>query len=427
MSEFHELRGDYVEKEGQQINLPGYLDYFEPLGSALSRLPDGSGGPFVYQFTAGGGRTIGSMGWVVSAASKRFGGWKLWGMWSERPIPAIALPLFWPALSDPSRVGEIVDRANGDAERLFDRGEWRKLAAKIDPARLRDRSFRELLKAELSRAHAAQKQPIEVELSPQLLDLLPWLYVLGPVDPTKAQIQPSRFNGAGYQYIVGDWEPRGTEVSRDVEAIVDAAASDVGRGWAMANELRASRSRPKPKPKPKTVPPPRTFEEEDSEMPPRKPPLDVPALLTRVFQAAVLALLVWIALEVRVIRKNTVPRPEPVEPAPAPISSPPPAAEDPNARIRELARALKARPPQGIRLAAAAVIDDDETLSRAAVEIALRRNGCVSRAEAIDGKISAAEQRAIRACTALRTERLVGSTGQIDAARAIAWLERTLG
>jgi len=91
---FRELRGDYVDHAGQQINLPGYLDYFEPLGSSLSRLPDGAGGPFVYRFTASGGRTIGALGWVVSAAARRYGAWKLWGMWTDRSMPAIALPLF---------------------------------------------------------------------------------------------------------------------------------------------------------------------------------------------------------------------------------------------------------------------------------------------------------------------------------------------
>ena len=40
---FHPLRGDYVEKKGQVLNLSEYLDYFEPLGSALSRQPDGAG------------------------------------------------------------------------------------------------------------------------------------------------------------------------------------------------------------------------------------------------------------------------------------------------------------------------------------------------------------------------------------------------
>src|SRR6266516_1484954 len=150
MSEFHELRGDYVANAGQQVNLDGYLDYFEPLGSALSRLADGTGGPFVYQFTAGGGRTIGTMGWVVSAASKRFGGWKLWGIWANRPIPAIALALFWPALPDPSRVTEVIDRANADAGELFDRKRWRTLCGDIKSTPLHDDAFRELLKAELA-------------------------------------------------------------------------------------------------------------------------------------------------------------------------------------------------------------------------------------------------------------------------------------
>src|SRR5687767_7497105 len=95
---FHELRGDYVENVGQVVAPREYLDYLEPLGSALSRRPDGVGGPFVYQFRGSGGRVVGAMGWVVSAAAKRYGGWNLWGVWTDGPIPALALPLCWPDL-----------------------------------------------------------------------------------------------------------------------------------------------------------------------------------------------------------------------------------------------------------------------------------------------------------------------------------------
>src|SRR5688500_3437832 len=100
---FRELRGDYVENVGQVVTPREYLDYLEPLGSALSRRPDGVGGPFVYQFRGGGARVVGAMGWVVSAASKRYGGWRLWGMWADGPIPPLALPLAWPELADPQQ------------------------------------------------------------------------------------------------------------------------------------------------------------------------------------------------------------------------------------------------------------------------------------------------------------------------------------
>src|SRR5687768_5175315 len=164
---FRELRGDYVENGGQTISLREYLDYFEPLGSALSRLPDGTGGPFVHQFTGGGGRTMGSIGWVVSAASKRFGAWTLWGMWSDRAIPAVALPLFWSALSDPARTSDLVRRANEDSDRLFNRGRWAELLDEETTIRLDDDALRESLKAELARAWAVpppHRHSIEVEL-----------------------------------------------------------------------------------------------------------------------------------------------------------------------------------------------------------------------------------------------------------------------
>src|ERR1700760_3767038 len=153
---FRELRGDYVDHAGQQIEPREYLDYFEPLGSALSRYPDGAGGPFVHRFTTSGGRVVGALGWVVSAASRRYGAWKLWGIWTERPIPAVALPLFWPQLADPSQVASMAGRANRDSARLFNRKQWSPLCGDIGRMRIHDANFRELLKAELSHAYAVR-------------------------------------------------------------------------------------------------------------------------------------------------------------------------------------------------------------------------------------------------------------------------------
>lgn len=443
---FRELRGDYAANAGQQINVPGYLDYFEPLGSALSRLPDGSGGPFLYEFAAGGGRTIGSLGWVVSAASKRFGGWTLWGMWAERPIPAVALPLFWPALSDPDRAGEIVSRANDSAAELFDRGRWRSLLREIKTTRLRDSAFALFVRTELARAWsvpAPHRQPIEVELTPRMLDLLPWLYLFGPVDPGAAQLQPSRFNGAGYQYILSERLPeRETDVPREIDDIVDAAAGDLPRALAMANDLRARRGGRKPAAPPQRS---RTVRREEDEMPTKTPAARQPqwtpmVIWNLVFQILVLTLLGWIAWNANAIRKAMPPaRPvepatvtstaaaEPAAPPPAvPASQPETVTESPDARAQRLAIALATRPPQGIRVSAALRDAQADGVARAAVEIFLRRNGCFHSSEAVDGQFSAAELKAVRSCAALRKARLVTAGGQIDADRAIAWLEHLL-
>lgn len=444
---FRELRGDYVDHAGQQINLQGYLDYFEPLGSSLSRLPDGAGGPFVYRFTASGGRTIGALGWVVSAAAQRYGAWKLWGLWTDRAMPAIAVPLFWPDLADPSHVSDVVGRANRDANRLFARSGWPALCAQIDRGRLANRDFREILKAELSHAWASPppyRQPIEIELTARMLDLLPWLFIFGPVDPVEAQLQPSRFNGGGYQYILtASAAPlRDAEIPGEIDDIVDAAADDIVRGWRNANDLRARRARPAPIPRPA---PPRRREperrQEEDEMPTRKPPKPNAALpletwttvWTTLYQVAALALLFWIGLEVRGIRNampsnpaaapvTTTTRTEPANThVPQPVEEP----ETPAARVARIAQTLAARPPQGVRVNAAAIVDAP-SLARAAVEVALRRNGCFRGSEAVDGKLSAAELRAMRSCSALSTERLVNARGEIDAPRAIDWLERAL-
>ena len=176
-------------------------------------------------------------------------------------------------------------------------------------------------------------------------------------------------------------------------------------------------------------------------MPSRKPPKPMAALpletlktaWTTLYQIAVLGLLFWIGLEVRGIR-NAMPSPPvavpvtttsvataPNTPEPQPVEAP----ETPAARIARIAQTLAAHPPQGIRVNPAG-IGDASSLARAAVEIALRRNGCFKGSEAVDGKISAAEQRAMRNCSVLSSERLVNARGEIDAPHAIDWLERTL-
>jgi hypothetical protein len=426
---FHELRGEYVEHAGQKIDPQEYLDFFEPLGSALSRYPDGAGGPFVYRFTASGSRVVGALGWVVSAASQRYGAWRLWGMWTDRPMPAVALPLFWPQLADPSQVAGMVDRANRDAQRLFNRRQWAALCGDVGRMRIHDSTFRESLKSELAHAYSVTppyRQPIEIELAPDMLDLLPWIFILGPVDPTEAQLQPSYF------------ALRDAEIPDYVEEIVDAATDDVVSGWRKANELRAKRVRPA------AAPPREPQREQEDEMSVRKAPAPKPvlplerwiALLTPLYRIAVLALLVWIALQLRGIR-SAMPAPPAaapittttsaasVVPAPATASTPAEEPESAEARVRRIAGTLATAPPQGIRVNRAAIVDGP-SLARAAVEVFLRRNGCFSRAEAVDGKISSAEQRAMRNCAALRNEHLVNSRGEVDEARAIAWLERIL-
>lgn len=443
---FRELHGDYVENTGQQISLREYLDYFEPLGSALARLPDGTGGPFVHHFTDSGGRAIGALGWVVSAKSKRFGGWTLWGTWTDRAMPAVALPLFWPVLADPARVSDWVARANDDAELLLDSERWEELLGELKTARLRDAPFREFLKAALARAYAVplpHRHPIEIELTPRMLDLLPWLWLLGPVDPATARLQPNRFNGAGYQYILTDDLPAvpDTSIPREIDSMVDAAAKSAVAGWRAANELRARRERPA-RAKPVKPLKPRERERNDMRSAPSPPPASRPAFrwsdaatfADAAWKLAVLLLLAWIAWNANVIRKNTTPR-EPAtetttttqEPAGTDTVAPVYEPDLSSTRIRRVASALGTRPPRGIRIPSAVLNDiTADELAHVAVEIHLRRNRCFTGTEAIDGKFSTAEQRAIRNCNSLQDARLMKDRTEPDTARAIQWLEDTL-
>jgi len=157
-----------------------------------------------------------------------------------------------------------------------------------------------------------------------------------------------------------------------------------------------------------------------------------------VLQLVMIALLVWIGLNVRAIRKavetpatatSTIDTADTDDTAPVPAPAPQPVQaekETPEGRLHRIAQALAAKPPQGIRVGAVVLDESTETLARAAVEVSLRLNGCFAKTEAIDGKLSAAEQKALRTCAELRDDRLVSGSGQIDAARAIAWLERTV-
>ncbi|HYH09814.1 MAG TPA: hypothetical protein VEK11_22385 [Thermoanaerobaculia bacterium] len=433
---FRELRGDYVANVGQVVTPREYLDYLEPLGSALSRRPDGVGGPFVYQFRGSGGRVIGAMGWVVSAASKRYGGWNLWGVWTEGPIPALALPLFWTELQDASQLPGLLRRANDDAASLRNASAWPDLLDQVDPTPLNDDDLRSALKVELSRLYRLphpQERPIEVDLDASSLELLPWIHLLGPIDPAAAQLQPSRFNGTGYQYILTDSPPAGGDVVTDIARMVDATASDVLQGWRMASALRERRARPKPATPRKQQRPP--VESIEMATPSRSKPVPAPAprpqpnplseLLPLVRDVMIVALLAWIAFNVHQIRRNmtntAATQPAATVTAAETEAEPEPAAPPPT-REELIAEALLARPPQGIRMEAAAA----KNLPHTAVEIFMRRNNCFARTEPVDGKFSTAELRAMRNCKSLAGERLMRNATEPHAERSLAWLENAV-
>jgi hypothetical protein len=434
---FRELRGDYVENTGQVVTPREYLDYLEPLGSALSRRPEGEGGPFVYQFKDSGGRVVGAMGWVVSAAAKRYGGWKLWGVWTDGPIPALALPLCWPELPDAQQLPALVRRANDDAEALQRRDSWPELLDGMPALRLHEDEFRTALKIELTRLYRIpypDTRPMEVEVDPSMLDLLPWIYLLGPVEPGTAQLQPSRFNGAGYQYILSSSPPADGQILDAIDTMVDSAAGDVLQGFRMAAALRERRARPrtsKPKPRPsenldmRTAPsPPPSRRPKPAEAPPRSAPIET--ALRAVRDVIVIALLAWIGFEVHQLRRVMTPAAAVATAAESQptVSEPEPQPAAPTlTREQRLAEALFAHPPQGIRVEAAATKD----LPRAAIEIFLRRNACFARSEPVDGRFSTAEQKAIRNCSALTTQRLMRSGVEPHTERTLDWLEKTLG
>jgi hypothetical protein len=453
---FRELRGDYVKDVGQVVEPRQFLDYFEPLGSALSRLPEGAGGPFVHQFRGSGQKVVGAMGWVVSAASKRYGGWKLWGVWTDGPIPALTLPLCWSDLSDPQRQPELLRRANADADALTRRDAWPELLDRIDATRLHDYDFLTTLKFELSRLYRApypHQRPIEIEVGAAALDLLPWLHLLGPVDPATAQLQPSRFNGAGYQYILTETAPAEIDVPAEIESLVDTTANDVLQGFRMAAALRERRARPKrtvpSRPQTKPRPPesidmpsiplaPRRHKSTPAPEPPVRPDV-VPTILRAARDVIVIALLAWIGFNVHQIRKSMAPQTTPITAATETASTDTEAPIEPGTqaptptRQQRIAQALAAQPPQGIHIDAAVLdsIAHDAAgstiaLARVAIEIFLRRNNCYQRTDTVDGKLSTAEQRAIRTCTALTTRRLVGRDGEPSTERAIDWLDQSL-
>lgn len=454
---FHELRGDYVDGAGQVITPREFLDYFEPLGSALSRLADGAGGPFVHQFRLSN-RVVGAMGWVVSAASKRFGGWNLWGVWTDGAIPPLALPFFWRDLSDRERSADVLERANRNATALMRRTPSPKILDRLDATPLHDESFRTALKAHLSRLYRAKHHddtPTEIDIDPAMLDLLPWIYLLGPVDPARALLKPSRFNGAGYQYILADGAKADGGIDAVIDDLVDTTGNDVLQGFTAATALRQERIRPAPtytrpiKHRPvesnemgsQTTSQSKTRSTESGS---RTTEPVVPAMLPLILRSArdlvIIALLTWIGFNVQHIRNErdiAAAPPTVVTNAPArePDVVPATQTEVPTpTRAQQIGQTLMLKPPQGVRIDPAilnSIVGDASAastaaLSRVSVEIFLRRNGCLPHADAVDGKFSTAEQRAIRSCTALTNQRLMKTATEPNADRAIAWLEKTL-
>ncbi len=430
---FRELRGEYVDGAGQVVNLREYLDFFEPLGTALTRLPDGTGGPFLYQFSGGGGRVIGALGWVVNASAKRYGAWKLWGLWADRPIPPLTLSLLWPELSDARNLPDLIERANGYADRLLRRTD---VLDEIQTRPLHDEPFRALLKAHITRAWRTRdrrERPIEVEVGDSTLDLLPWLHLLGPVDPELAQLQPNRFNGVGYQYILTTGAPAvpDDKIPKEVDAMVDAAAGDVLEAWERSVALRERGSRPRPRAVERR-PQPETSEMRTSPSPSssRKPApkLEIAHMWRVLRDVIIIGLLAWIGLNLHLIRKSATAAAPAAEvtttTAEETTTSEPPPTPTPT-RAQRIARALSANPPRNIQIAPAVLNNpSEEVLARAAIEIFLRRNACHARTEVVDGRFSTAEQRSIRNCAILTRERLMTTDLQPHSERALAWLEK---
>ena len=362
------------------------------------------------------------MGWVVSAAAKRYGGWKLWGVWTDGPIPALALPLCWPELADAQRLPALLRRLNDDTEALQ--------RPELLPELRLDDDLRTTLKIELTRLYRMpypDVRPMEVGVDPSMLDLLPWIYLLGPVEPGVAQLQPSRFNGAGYQYILSSSPAADGRVLDAIDKMVDTAADDVLQGFRLAGALRERRARPrtsKSKPRPSENLEMRNTPSPPKAAPPPSRPAPIETTLRAVRDVILIALLAWIGFEVHQLRRAmTAPSPAPIIESQPTVSEPEPEPVAPTlTREERLANELVANPPQGIRVEAAAT----KALPHAAVEIFLRRNGCFARSEPVDGRFSAAEQKAIRTCTALTTARLMRSGIEPHSERALDWLEKAL-
>lgn len=172
-----------------------------------------------------------------------------------------------------------------------------------------------------------------------------------------------------------------------------------------------------------------------SAAPPPPPKYDVPFVIDAAWKVIVLLLLAWIAWNVYSIRKAITPpaAPQPAVEVPAvetateePTSTVAPRYEPDlsSARLRRIADRLMSNAPRGVKINATTFreVTADE-LARAGVEIFIRRSRCYEGTDAVDGKWSANELRAIRNCATLQDEHLMKDRTDADTARAIDWLE----
>jgi hypothetical protein len=480
MPVFRELTGTY--SDGQRVTPVEYSDHFEAIGTSFARHPDGAGGPFVYNFRRGDGHVVGSIGWALSVASRRHGAWQLWGMVSEgQAFPALALPLLWKQLRSRDDLSRLKERVEGIGEAFGNPDDLLRLLEQLPRDPMKD-DLRQGLRALLHAAYAKYAPgagSIPIDVTPETLDALPWLSLLGPVPPRSAQLQPRPFHeGIGYAYVLKQKETRleSPRVNSIVHEKIDAALkllpADIAGAWAIAEETRGIMQRSSvaevapPGTVIMSVQAPRERIPKRPEAPQPRPvsaPVSSDAMLLSEQQSALLrdlsqkiefayqwvipvtlfvllafaALNFWFTWTVRqeldqlsrqISDSNaSVPDPSLQQPAVATDFVPP--TQTSTAPPLPLHTRLAARPPAGIILDEAfrtRLTESEPTrlqFAAAAVEIFMRLEGCQPLSKPVNGQISD-ERAAIADCPKLQTAGLMTEERDMLAAKATQWLER---
>lgn len=471
---FRELTGTY--SDGQRVTPVEYSDHFEAIGTSFARHPDGAGGPFVYNFRRSDGQQVGSIGWALSVASRRLGGWQLWGMVCEgQAFPALALPLLWKQLRSRDDLARLKERVEDIGDVLGNPDELLRLLQQLQRDPMKD-DLRQGLRALLHTAYAKYSPgagSISIDVTPETLDTLPWLSLLGPVSPRAAQLQPRPFHdGIGYSYVLKLKETKldSPRVNSIVHEKIDAALrllpSDLAGAWAIAEETRGitQRSGVPEVLVPVPVQPSRERTFPRAEPPPQRTvsaPVSSDATLLSEQQGALLrdlsrkvelayrwvipvalfvllafsGLNVWFTWTVKQELEQLSRRV--VEPVSVTDTSPPvqdttaevvPPAETTTAAPLPLHARLAARPPAGIVLDAAFKTRLTQSaptrlqFAAAAVEIFMRLEGCQELARPVNGQIND-ERAAIAACPKLQTAGILTEQRDMIVAEAMQWLE----
>lgn len=456
---FNPLRATYAG--GQIVEPKDFYDAVNGIGTPLSSIPRGEG-PFLRNVP----RKKGALGWARGTPSARVASWSAVGVWCDGSIPFLAFPWLWNQLRSATDPSEIVETANQFAADL---------ESPEDPSRVFSRlpkvdrpTLARLLHDLFVQKEQVGTTTIKVDLSVDDLDLIPWIFLLGPLDPFDVQVLPFKWERDQYWYTLGDKislpyadvQPMlRKNLDKSIETLLEEVEESPTNAWQRAIELRKNPLRVTAIPTVEAPAYPNAQRPQSLEslpldrdplaartiVPQNETGLPPPWPIERILLVAIAIsslITVWMqynarnALDQLVSRTSTdtnasaktdTSTTDTITPATDPTLHP--RAPLPNL-AHTAAMGLLYESPVPIAKDARSAFDqaiavrnakDMTLISNAAVEVALREKQCVENTP-IDGMLDENERKEAAQCVAMKSERFFRGDGTADVRGRLQWL-----